>query len=117
MAAYRRVYESRHLQADCQEPGSDPEPYARQSAESSMGYLTVGDTTPDGRRCLPSHTRNRRRDVDRKHGRRQIASMPVSQYNLFKTIIIPAKAREYVFTGVGLSVCLSVCLFVTTITK
>ena len=26
--------------------------------------------------------------------------------------VIPAKARDYVFTGVGLSVCLSVCLFV-----
>jgi len=36
MAAYRRVYDSRHLQADFQEPGSAPEPYARQS---SMGYL------------------------------------------------------------------------------
>ena len=36
MAAYRQVYDSRHLQADCQEPGSAPEPYARQS---SMGYL------------------------------------------------------------------------------
>jgi len=36
MAAYRRVYDSRHLQADCQEPGSAPEPYARRS---SMGYL------------------------------------------------------------------------------
>ena len=34
--AYRRVYDSRHLQVDCQEPGSAPEPYARQS---SMGYL------------------------------------------------------------------------------
>jgi len=32
-------------------------------------------------------------------------------------IIIPAKAREYVFTGVGLGVCVSVCLSVTTITK
>jgi len=32
---YRRVYDSRHLQADCQEPGSAPELYARQS---SMGY-------------------------------------------------------------------------------
>jgi len=31
MAAYRRVYDSRHLQADCQEPGSAPERYARQS--------------------------------------------------------------------------------------
>ena len=29
MAAYRRVYDSRHLQADCQEPGSAAEPYAR----------------------------------------------------------------------------------------
>jgi len=28
MAAYRRVYDSRHLQADCQEPGSAPEPYS-----------------------------------------------------------------------------------------
>ena len=35
MAAYRRVYDSRHLQADCQEPGLAPEPNARQS---SMGY-------------------------------------------------------------------------------
>ena len=32
-------------------------------------------------------------------------------------LVIPAKAKDYVFTGVGLSVCLSVCLFVTTITK
>ena len=36
MAAYRRVYDSRYLQADCQEPESAPEPYARQS---SMGYV------------------------------------------------------------------------------
>ena len=28
MAAYRRVYDSHYLQADCQEPGSAPEPYA-----------------------------------------------------------------------------------------
>ena len=27
MAANRRVYDSRHLQADCQEPGSAPEAY------------------------------------------------------------------------------------------
>jgi len=34
-------------------------------------------------------------------------------------LVIPAKAfaRDYVITGVGLSVCLFVCLFVTTITK
>jgi len=37
MAAYRRVCDSRHLQADCKEPPiSAPESYARQS---SMGYL------------------------------------------------------------------------------
>ena len=36
MPAYRRVYDSRHLQDDCQEPGSADEPYARQS---SMGYF------------------------------------------------------------------------------
>jgi len=38
MAAYRRVYDSCLLQADCQEAGSAPEPYGRQS---SMGYLFV----------------------------------------------------------------------------
>jgi len=37
MAACRRVYDSRHLQAACQELGSAPEPYARQS---SMGFFT-----------------------------------------------------------------------------
>jgi len=36
MAAYRRVYDSRRLQADCQEPGSATESYAGQS---SMGYI------------------------------------------------------------------------------
>jgi len=33
MAAYRRVYDSRHPQADCQEPASVLEP------DPSMGYL------------------------------------------------------------------------------
>jgi len=28
MAAYSRVYDLRHLQADCKEPGLAPEPYA-----------------------------------------------------------------------------------------
>jgi len=28
MEAYHRVYDLRHLEADCQEPGSAPEPYA-----------------------------------------------------------------------------------------
>ena len=30
----------------------------------------------------------------------------------FLAVFLPAKAREYVFTGVGLCVCLSVCLCV-----
>ena len=38
MAAYRRVYDSSHLQADCQEPGSAAGPYARQS---SLGCLQL----------------------------------------------------------------------------
>ena len=42
MTAYRRVYDSRHLQADCQEPESAPEPYARQS---SMGYIYLFSDT------------------------------------------------------------------------
>jgi len=29
MAAYGRVYDSRHLQADCQKPESAPEPYTQ----------------------------------------------------------------------------------------
>ena len=41
--AYRRVYDSRHLQADSQEPGSAPKPYAGQS---STGYLFLRKTTP-----------------------------------------------------------------------
>ena len=43
MAAYRRVCDSRHLQADCQGPGSAPEPYARQSSTGHfyIFYLTL----------------------------------------------------------------------------
>ena len=40
MAAYRQVYDSCHLQADYQEPGSAPEPYVRQSI---IGYLFTSD--------------------------------------------------------------------------
>jgi len=50
MAAYSRVYDSRHLQADCQEPGSAPEPYARQS---SMGYLYLSVVTAPPPAGLP----------------------------------------------------------------
>ena len=50
MAAYRRFYDSRHLQADCQEPGSAPEPYARQL---SMGYLLRELTLTDPQEVDP----------------------------------------------------------------
>ena len=39
MADYRRVYDSHHLRADYQEPGSAPEPYARYIEYGLMGYL------------------------------------------------------------------------------
>jgi len=42
MAAYRRVYDSRHLQADCQEPGSAPEPYTL----GSRVWATVNQHLP-----------------------------------------------------------------------
>ena len=41
MAAYRRVYDSRHLQADCQDPGSAREPYANR-VWATFTFLIVG---------------------------------------------------------------------------
>ena len=40
MAAHRRVDDSRHLQADCKEPESAPEPCDRQSSMSCL-YLFI----------------------------------------------------------------------------
>ena len=40
MAAYRRVYDSRHLQAGCKEPGSAPEPLARQLCTGCVYLFT-----------------------------------------------------------------------------
>jgi len=40
MAACRRVYYSRHLQADCQEPGSAPEPMLANRATFLSFYST-----------------------------------------------------------------------------
>jgi len=54
MAAYRRVYDSRQLQTDCQEPGSAPEPYARQS---SIVYLYVYFTLASVACALLAETR------------------------------------------------------------
>ena len=44
MAAYRRVYDSRHLthlQADCQEPGSAPDPALGNRAWATFTFYTV----------------------------------------------------------------------------
>ena len=38
MAACRQVYDSRHLQADYQEPGSTPEPYSSGTLRSAIEY-------------------------------------------------------------------------------
>ena len=64
MAAYRRVYDSRHLQADCQEPGSAPEPYARQSSMDNLYLLPLHGVcvlTADAVCCKLSLTATRRR--------------------------------------------------------
>jgi len=44
MAAYRRVYDSRHLQADCQEPGPAPEPYTHSNAIAACKKFTAHDS-------------------------------------------------------------------------
>ena len=49
VAAYRRVYDSRHLQADCQEPGSAPEPYAQSVID--YWFLFTGNGQPKDRHC------------------------------------------------------------------
>ena len=40
MAAYRRVYDSRHMQAVCQEPGSAPEPYPRNRVWAAFTFTS-----------------------------------------------------------------------------
>jgi len=42
-AAYRRVYDSRHLHVGCQEPGSAPEPYLGNRVRAT--FLHLGDQT------------------------------------------------------------------------
>jgi len=46
------------------------------------------------------------------HNRISVANFQVLEHSQYYRIFIPAKARDYVFTGVGLSVCLPVCLSV-----
>ena len=46
MAAYRRVYDSRHRQADCQEPGSAPEAYSRYGVPFLLKLLAASSPEP-----------------------------------------------------------------------
>jgi len=41
MAAYHQVYDSHHLQADFQEPGSAPEPYTRYRVWATFYLITI----------------------------------------------------------------------------
>jgi len=41
MAAYRWVYDSRHLQADCKEPGSALDTYARYRVRLPLPFTSV----------------------------------------------------------------------------
>ena len=55
MAAYRRVYDSRHLQADCQEPGSAPNPMLSNRAWATFTfYLSTELMGVAGRRVACS---------------------------------------------------------------
>ena len=62
MAAYHRVYDSHHLQADCQELGSAPEPYAWQSSADyifallqSSSFIYIVQTECGWARLLIGH--------------------------------------------------------------
>jgi len=54
MAANCRVYDSLHLQADCQEPGSAPEPYTLGNRIWATFLLVAKDTYTYGR-CKVQH--------------------------------------------------------------
>ena len=47
MAAYHGVYDLHHLQADCQELGLAPEPYARQSSMHCLYFTYEVTATAD----------------------------------------------------------------------
>ena len=46
MAAYHWVYDSRHLQADCKEPGSAPEFYARNRVWATFTFFYPSGPVP-----------------------------------------------------------------------
>jgi len=54
MAAYCRVYDSRHLHADCHEPGSAPEPYVGNRVWATFTFLIGNHLINDN--CLTATT-------------------------------------------------------------
>jgi len=68
MAAYHWVYDSPHLQADCQAMGSAPEPYAWQS---SMGYVYL----------LHHSSNSSSSDMERNWWRRGVVASSVRRMN------------------------------------
>jgi len=120
MAAYRRVYDSRHLQADCKKPGSAPEPYARQS---SMGYFYIFTITiilpPPRRRGALSDTAirhvrtadpsaSRRLRGDNTHTHTHLTALcpglpRVSRYQKDKTNLDVTEARPVSGSGISAS--------------
>ena len=54
MAVYRLVYDSRHLQANCQEPGSATEPYAGQSSKVYL-FITILSQTVSVHTIYPAN--------------------------------------------------------------
>jgi len=62
MAAYRRVCDSRHLQADCKEPASAPEPYARHQVLATIftvKYAYRLEHSNSGKKKIPFDSRYR----------------------------------------------------------
>ena len=100
---------SSHVTGTCRRACARSESWAsgwRHLADTSAKSFPVGSN----RQCQPTqlHTQNKSGNYINSRG---------FLTQLFFTFIIPTKARDYVITGVRLSVCLFVCLFVTTITK
>ena len=93
MAAYRRVCDSRHLQADCKEPGSAPEPYAGQS---STGYLNLfmHDDTHQPIMCIV-HYRKRDRETENHPLLSCVDSLHWHCYEQQKTCVLSRLIEAY----------------------
>ena len=103
MAAYRRVYDSRHLQADCQEPGSAPEPYAQ---KSSTGQARIqGARGP----CFPSAPvrlviRLQTSTCSQQWDSQILVSGHVPMYGPLDKILDPGLRATFTFLHIGLKI-------------